>query len=172
MLQFDGIVACICEGASEQAIMELLLENNILVFDEILDDKIIRTRSAKNFENEYLRKGFKQKITILRILDSRNENFKLSKLYEKKVSVINVITAPEIEMLIIHAENKYEEYKKTKIKPSDYCKINLRISNVKSYEFIREYFSDIQVLIGAIQKYKKRASIPKGEYSLYDLLKD
>ena len=52
-------------------------------------------------EEKYLRKGFLEKISVIRILDSRRENFKLSKAYEQKVDVINVITAPEIEMLII-----------------------------------------------------------------------
>jgi len=47
----DYIVACICEGSAEQAIMELLLESNKLIFDseQLLDEEIIRTRSAKNF---------------------------------------------------------------------------------------------------------------------------
>jgi len=45
------------------------------------------------------------KISVIRILDSRRENFKLSKAYEHKVDVINVITAPEIEMLIIFNED-------------------------------------------------------------------
>ncbi len=48
-----------------------------------------------------MRKGFGNQISIIRILDSRRENFKLSKAYEHKVDVINVITAPKIEMLII-----------------------------------------------------------------------
>lgn len=44
-----------------------------------------------------------------RALDSRRENFKLSKAYAGKVDVINVITAPEIEMLIIFNEDKHKE---------------------------------------------------------------
>lgn len=37
---------------------------------------------------------------MIRILDSRREEFRLSKAYEQKIDVVNVITAPEIEMLI------------------------------------------------------------------------
>ena len=75
----DYIVACICEGSAEQAIMELLLDAIKLIFDneQLLNEEIIGTRSAKNFEQRYLRKGFDKKIIILRILDSRKENFKL-----------------------------------------------------------------------------------------------
>ena len=58
-----------------------------------------------------MRKGFAEKISVIRILDSRREKFKIGKAYEHKIDVINVITAPEIEMLIIFAENQYKEFK-------------------------------------------------------------
>lgn len=102
-MDLDDYIACICEGAAEQAIMELLLDNGRLIFtrEQLLEEKLIRTRGARSFEREFLRKGFEKKITVLRILDSRKANFKLSKAYEHKIRVINIITAPEIEMLII-----------------------------------------------------------------------
>ena len=95
--------ACICEGSAENAIMDILLDNNLLIFtrEEMLEEEVIRCRDGKRFEEKYLRKGFLDKISVIRILDSRRENFRLSKAYEQKVDVINVITAPEIEMLII-----------------------------------------------------------------------
>ena len=64
-------------------------------------------KCCKTFEERFLRKGFKDQISVIRILDSRREEFRLSKAYEQKVDVINVITAPEIEMLIIHSEGAY-----------------------------------------------------------------
>jgi len=118
--------------------MELLLDADKLIFrtEQLLDEEIIRSRSAKNFEQKYLRKSFTKKITVIRILDSRRENFKLSKAYAKKISVINIITAPEIEMLIIFNENKYNDFKKSKMKPSDFCKIKLHFKQVKSSDFV------------------------------------
>ncbi len=108
-MQFTKYVACICEGAAEQAIIELLLDADKLTFtyDNLLEGEVIRCRNAKNFEQRYLRKSFTDKITVLRILDSRRENFQLSKAYEPKIKVVNVITAPEIEMLVIINEDKY-----------------------------------------------------------------
>ena len=105
--------ACICEGAAENAIMDILLDHNLLIFsrEEMIEEEIIRCREGKKFEEKYLRKGFMDKISVIRILDSRRENFKLSKAYASKVDVINVITAPEIEMLIIFNEDKYKEFK-------------------------------------------------------------
>ena len=77
--------ACICEGAAEAAIIDLLVDNGLVIFsrDEMLDEKVIRCRNAKRFEEQYLRKGFDSQISIIRILDSRREEFRLSKAYAK-----------------------------------------------------------------------------------------
>lgn len=93
------------------------------------------------------------------------------KAYEHKIDVINVITAPEIEMLIIFAENQYKEFKKSGKKTSDFCKENLRMPDVKSYDYVFNYFSDSKILVSAIKEYHRIARIPKGEYTLLDLLK-
>lgn len=164
--------ACICEGAAENAIIDILLDNDLLIFtrEEMLEEEVIRCRDGKRFEEKYLRKGFLDKISVIRILDSRRENFKLSKAYVHKVDVINVITAPEIEMLIILNEDKYKEFKKSGKKPSDYCKEDLRMSGVKSYKFVREYFSNADILLDAIKKYHEISKIRKGEYTLMDLV--
>ena len=160
--------ACICEGSAENAIMDILLDNDLLIFtrEEMLEEEVIRCRDGKRFEEKYLRKGFLEKISVIRILDSRRENFKLSKAYEHKVDVINVITAPEIEMLIIFNEDKYKEFKKSGKKPSDFCKEDLKMTSVKSYRFVKDYFSDPDILLAAIKKYYEMSKIRKGEYTL------
>ena len=91
-----------------------------------------------------------------------------------RVDVINVITAPEIEMLIIINEGKYKDFSKYKqdTLPSVYCKKILKMRNVKSIEFITDYFADINKLLSAIKEYKRLSKIPKGEICLSDLLKD
>lgn len=163
--------ACICEGAAENAVMDILLDADLLVFsrEEMLEEAVIRCREGNKFEQKYLRKGFADKISVIRILDSRREKFKIGKAYEHKIDVINVITAPEIEMLIIFAENQYKEFKKSGKKPSDFCKENLRMPEVKSYDYVFNYFSDSQILVSAIKEYHRTARIPKGEYTLQDL---
>ncbi len=165
--------ACICEGAAETAIIDILLDNGLLIFEreEMIDEKVIRCRDGKTFETRYLRKGFSDKISIIRVLDSRRENFKLGKAYEHKVDVINVITAPEIEMLIIFNEDKYKEFKKSGKKPSDFCKEDLKMANVKAYDFVRDYFEDVSVLVKAIKKYNEMSKVQNGEFTLLDLLK-
>lgn len=165
--------ACICEGAAENAIIDILLDYNLLIFtrEEMLEEEVIRCRDGKHFEEKYLRKGFLDKISVIRILDSQRENFKLSKAYKYKVDVINVITALEIEMLIIFNEDKYREFKKSGKKPSDFCRENLKMTSVKSYRFVKNYFSDPEILLSAIKKYHEMSKIRKGEYTLLDLLK-
>lgn len=172
-MEFSKYIACICEGTAEQVIMNILLDNHKLIFEreDLLEEDVLRSRSGQKFEQQYLRKGFDDKITVLRILDSRGENFKISKVYQHKINVVNVITAPEIEMLIIFNENKYENFKKSRKKPSDYCKEDLSYKNVKSKSFITEYFENVNSLINAIKEYKRVSHIPNDEYSLFDLLK-
>lgn len=145
-------IACICEGNAERAIMDLLLDNHLLIFErgDLIDEEVLKCRKAAEFEEKYLRKGFSEKITVYRILDSYSENFKLSKAYKHKIDVINVITSPEIEMLIICNEGKYNEYKKfanknAEGKPSTYCKSRLGYKDVKKYDFIYEYFFETRV---------------------------
>lgn len=83
----------------------------------------------------------------------------------------DIVTAPEIEMLIIISEHEYDRYKRSGKSPSDYCKENLHIRRVKSYDYVHSYFSDSTKLITAINEYNRLSNIPKGELTLKDLLK-
>jgi hypothetical protein len=172
-MTFDGYVACICEGASERAIVDLLLENHKLVFDreQILENETLRCRSPREFEKRHLNLEHIKPVHVLRILDSRRERFNLGKEYQAQAKVYNVITAPEIEMLIIINENKVDDFRKSNIKPSAYCKGTLGYTEVKNYDFVRKYFSDVATLIRCIIEYKRISRIPNGEYTLCDLLK-
>lgn len=172
-MELSRYKAVICEGTAEEVIINLLLDNHMLIFEreELIEEKPLRCRSAKTFESRYLRKSYENQISVIRVLDSHREKFKLSKAYCGKVDVINIVTAPEIEMLIIFREGKYEEYKKSGKKPSIFCKENLSIRNVKSAEFVAEYFSDINDLRDAIIQHHSKTKVQKGEYTLYDLIK-
>lgn len=170
--------ACICEGDAERAVINLLLDNRMLIFEreELIDEEVLQCRRGRDFEDKYLRKGFSEKITVYRILDSRSEEFKLRKSYMEKIDVINVITAPEIEMLIICNEGKFDEFQRLKRnkagKPSTYCKNVLGYKRVKEYTFVYDYFSDIDVLKHALHEYKRLSNVRRGEKTIWDLLKD
>ena len=59
---------------------------------------------------------------------------------------------------------------KTGKKPSEFCKVNLKMKDIKTYDFVKDYFSNPQLLVRAIQEYRRIAKIPRGEYTLADLL--
>lgn len=58
--------ACICEGGVERVILNLLLDQDKLIFsrDELLEEEILKSRKGKEFEEKYLRKEFSGKITV------------------------------------------------------------------------------------------------------------
>ena len=55
--------------------------------------------------------------------------------------------------------------------PSEYCKSVLKMKNVKSVAFVKEYFSDIFVLEKSLQEYKRLSKVRKNEKTIYDLIK-
>ena len=161
-----------------ETLYEYLLKNYKLNEPIFLADLQIEGMSRANLRQQIKKltdagkvKRFDNGVSVIRILDSRREEFRLSKAYEQKIDVVNVITAPEIEMLIIHAEGAYDQFKRSGKKPSEFCKTNLRMHDVKSYDFVKQYFSNPQLLVKAIKEYRRTANIPKGEYSLSDLLR-
>lgn len=91
--------------------------------------------------------------------------------YQDKVDVINIVTAPEIEMLIIISEHEYDRYKRSGKSPSGYCKENLHIRRIKNYDYVYSYFSDSTKLIAMINEYHRLSNIPRGELTLKNLLK-
>lgn len=76
----------------------MLLENNALIFDksQLLEGEPIRERRIKSFEKKYMGKRFSKKLVILRVLDSRGEQFKISQLskvnQQRVADVLNVHT--------------------------------------------------------------------------------
>ena len=112
-------------------------------------------------------------IRIIRILDSPKENFKIKKPFNQKVVAIdNFYTRPEVEILVIIAEGHYDTYTNNfkHIKAHDYCINQLKISRVKNYDFIKEYFSNTDKLIEVLRKYSHYSRV-SGYNSIYDLLK-
>lgn len=173
----DCKIVCSCEGAAEQAIMDILLDNDCLMFnrDDLVRREITRKRKAAEIKQEFLNLDYSpHKVNILRIHDSRSERFNLGPIYEERHRVFSIRTTPEIEMILIIAEKKdtaYRKQSKSNRKPSEYCKIDLKLGNdIKSYDFWVDYFSDIDKLLDVLRRYHQTRS-DKDELGIYDLLK-
>lgn len=174
-LTFDihSTIFCMCEGAAESSVVDILLNDDKLIFKrkQLHDYSTIRRISAKDFEKNYLGFNFSYKPVLIRLTDRANEMFRLSTYYKDKIDVYNVVTRREIEMLVIHSENKYDDYKKSGKSPSRYCKENLRLPNIKKSIFWNSYYRNSEDLISAINDYDKKTQNMKSVYTLRDLIK-
>lgn len=177
--KLNNLVACICEGNAELEIMKILLQEQKLKFVEtdLLDDRLFSKamRSARHLETRYLAQNYEpgQKIEIIRIIDSRTESYKIQGAYKEKVEgeVVNCFTRPEIEMLVIINEGKYDQFKRSKLKPSEFCVHNLnKGKNIKNKGFITQYFADVDALVKTLEEYHQKRP-DKKEDTIYSLLK-
>lgn len=169
-------VAVICEGLSEKVIISILLEENLLKFssDQLLNHELIlNVRNAKNLQNNYLNFSFDHPVHVFSIQDSKN-NLWLSQLrsvYRDKIAqAYHCVTSPEIEMLMVHSLDKYDDYSKSSFqKPSPYIKQLVR-ENPKTKEFIRDFYSK-HSLEEAIRLYHSKSPNSPKYLTLKDLLK-
>lgn len=172
-------VAVICEGSAEAAIIRMLLDGNLLIFNEqqLLDGQIFGNKyftNAKRFQSEFLGLDFNPNHLVLLLIQDRKTKYSISPEYQPKISQqIYIITAPEIEMLIIHGLNVRKEYEKVKNskKPciflAEYYKSSKE--SFKKTGFVQEFFKKHD-LVQAIKEHKRVSSLEKGYFFLADLL--
>jgi len=170
-------ILCLCEGSSEEGIMNLLIDNDELIFkkEQLIQKKVHRRISVRKVEKKFLGYDYGENLVILRIIDSANEQFNLKKVYKEnpKIKVETCLTTPEIEILIIVNEDFLDEYYKVKSKkkPSEFCKQKFKMNDVKKSGVIIEYFeNNSKKLIEVIKIYNRK--FPSGSYGLYDLIEE
>ncbi|EHB5084657.1 hypothetical protein JX188_002225 [Enterococcus faecalis] len=174
-----NLVAFFCEGNSEKYIMELLLQKYLLKYthSDLVGEKLFdrKKSSMETFTNQFLTMDYEgKKIDVYGIQDSE-KSFQFKYPYNDKIEVNTiVITAPEIEMLMIHSLNLYKDYCKVKSrkKPSEFVadKLKLKKSKIKSKSFILDFYEQHD-LVMAIKTHKEKApKLSKGLY-LTDILK-
>ncbi|MFO7887697.1 MAG: hypothetical protein R6U59_05200 [Eubacteriales bacterium] len=155
----DKYILCICEGNAEKDIMNILLEDGLLIFnrEDLIEDKVHKRMSVKKIEDNYLGLSYNKELVILRIIDSRNEKFTLSKAYRDRFKIITAITNPEIEILIVIDKGDYDEFckNKSKEKPSVFCKRVYSYKGIKRKGFMNDYFKDSKKLLDAIKEHNR-----------------
>lgn len=175
----EEIIACIYEGTAEKVIIEILLEANKLIFkkEDLLNEELIKRIKPKQFQSKYLNQDYEKKIKIIRIIDKKNEKFKILAPYEEQISEnIAVITRPEIEILVIIGMGHYDRFKRQSSrghqKPSDYCKRVLGLNKVKTEKYVRQHFSDVDYLIRCLNEYHSKIDLQSGEQDIAMLLRE
>lgn len=164
---FHPIISC--EGTAEQVLMEKLLGASALVFPATNVVEITRKRKANEIQ-ELLNYNFDWPVCVIRILDSRKEQFRLNRLYAERFPVWSFVTHPEIEVLAIVKEGQWRRWEKSRKRPSDFCKQDLGMANIKQKCFLDDYWT-AQSIVEAANEYRRLSKIPKGEYCLADLIK-
>lgn len=171
-----------CEGPNELAIINMLLNENRLIFsnEDLLNlvpfhaRQIDKSTAVKTALNLYPRE-----VKVLRIGDKMNDCLRIPKDYRDKIiSIEKYCTKPELEMLFIIAENLVEQFNKvkSKVKPKDFCKSNI-IYNRKNYDnstkFYYDYFSNnVDLLVYCIERYYQiHKTHSYDEHYLSELLK-
>ncbi len=174
-------ILIMCEGPNELKIVNLLLDNNKLKFtrDDLLDMRPFHARQLTSPQLKPALDAYHGDIEIYRIGDKMSDALKVSKeLLPVIKSQAKFCTKPELEMLLIIAENKTSDFEKvkTKQKPKDFCKQNV-IFKRKKYDnstvFYEDYFGDrIELLVSAITEYHRTHGKHKSDEGyLFDLLK-
>ncbi len=171
-----------CEGPNEREIINILLHNNCLKFTE--DDLIgltpyharqIKTSAQVRTELNI----YPGRVKILRIGDKQSDTFFIPTEYTNKISSVEkYCTKPELEMLLILAEEKEKDDEKIKstTKPKDFAKKHIVCGKRKydnSTSFYTEYFgNNPDLLVKSLKKYHKHnGSHSKDEHYLDELLK-
>ena len=172
-----------CEGSNELTIINVLLENNALIFteDDLLGLTPYHARQIKSNAQVRLELNMYPgtDVSVMRIGDKQTDRLIIPADYKDKIcSVEKYCTMPELEMLLIISEGLVKEFEKikTKVAPKAFAKQNVSFNRNRydnSSRFYRDYYgSEPQKLINAIREYKRiNGAHQKDELYLADILK-
>lgn len=152
MLNAEGqYVLFVCEGVAEQYILTTLIErgeltvpNELIVPNQLRGTWYFTRKESKRMLDRFLNMSYgKHPLLIIRIVDSDSDVLRIPRGYEHAAEVVNLRTHPEIEMLVIINEGMYGKYTNgsKRLKPSDYCKRELGMKQVKSRAWLERYWA-------------------------------
>ena len=172
-----------CEGPNELTLINILLENDALIFseDDLLGLTAYHARQIKT--NAQVRLALNlydgNDVTVMRVGDKQTDRLLVPADFKEKICAVDkYCTLPELEMLLIISEDLVKEYEKVKstIRPKVFAKEHIWYNRERydnSSQFYRDYYeNDCGKLIHAIREYKRiRGSHEKDELYLADILK-
>lgn len=173
-----------CEGPNEKAIVDMLLDAGLLVFDR--DDLLgLSVYHARQFKSTIVKTNmnlYSGPVRVLRIGDSLTDKLVIPSEYKDRIeSVEKYCTKPELEILLIISEGMEKAFEKVKsgknkMKAKDFCKENIfcgKRGYDNSTQFYYDYFlGDVNRLAASIVEYKRsHRAHKKDEKYLADLLR-
>lgn len=172
----------VCEGTNEEEVINWILENDSFVIDSCkvdMDYARARTKnSSEHMVHEITQYDYDGKVAVLYVHDSEKEKWHgllnkkcYQELLDGHIEVIDIISAPEIEVIYIYSNEELLKkwIKGSKEKPSIFCKQYLKCNNIKNKGKFIELFSSFDSFVSACKKYKSSNS--KKSLTLYDLIK-
>ncbi|MCH3958488.1 MAG: hypothetical protein LKE51_02770 [Selenomonas sp.] len=170
-----------CEGPNEKAVMDILIDNGLLVFDrdDLLGLAVYHARQIKT--SGQVRNAldmYSGQVEILRVGDKLSDEIKKIKAYERQLmSIRKYCTKPELEILLIIGEKLLSSFEKvkSKVKPKDFSKQKIQYNGVKyrnQTDFYKMYFGlRPKLLVQCLKAYKSSHRNKSGELYIADLLK-
>ncbi|MDF7664663.1 hypothetical protein [Bifidobacterium sp. ESL0745] len=193
----NGLVLFSCEGVAEGVIVTKLIEHDLTFLDRaqiVQDDSadedetdvhwFTNERHERRIEDAFLNEDYGNDVFVLSVKDQQKHGLKFRETYTTRlhpVHAINIITHPEIEMLVLYREGQDQQFRKwyernkrslgKNAKPSKFCTTELRMADVKEYSFLKPYWDDETELVGALNAYRQHTVNEPGDFMLADLLK-
>ena len=156
-----------CEGPNEKAIIDLLIDNNKLIFKrkDLLNREVFFARQIdKSPVIISAIRTYNNEIVVIRVGDKLNDVLRIPKEFRKlidKNNIKKVCTKPELEMLLIINMGLFKEYNKVKnkISPKSFAKKYVMLNRERynnSTAFWRDFYcNNIDLLVRDIKEYKK-----------------
>ena len=177
-----------CEGTAEGVIVQTLYDNDLLIVpqERVVKDVVMvnrpytRKRKASEIADLYFAMDYEADgadgLAIARIVDSGSGKFEFPKRRQNGTEVLSFITRPEIEMLAIHNEDAFSLWqrlsrKNRQLRPSDFCRQELGLRDIKEKDFLERYWSNPCNLVASIRMHAEKTKRGSGELLLVDLLK-
>ena len=172
-----------CEGPNELKVINILLENDALIFteDDLLGLTAYHARQIKS--STQVRTALNlypgNDVLVIRVGDKQTDKLTIPADYKEKITGIEkYCTMPELEMLLIISEGLLTEFEKVKssMSPKEFAKAHIVYNKVRydnSTQFFEDYYGgNCEKLITAIREYRHiKGSHRKDELYLADLLK-
>lgn len=173
-------ILLMCEGNDEKAFLEVLLKKKILIFDrdELVYHEIFH---ARQFREDLLGRiaalPRNDTIAVYRVGDKLSDRLVIPpSLKQRIVSVTDISTTPEFEILMIIREGLFQKFskKKSSLKPSAFYR-TVHPDYHKQSEYVFQYFDGMgkEEIYALVKEYVERRgkTTPKGKKTLALLLR-